>query len=283
MSLALTAAALTVAAPLAAMAASAPLSGSSRVNATSAQTPVTAVFVLLVGLGAVAITALAILVWPRRRAEEPGFKIAPPQVHWLWKVLACVLPFLLGAALVIAALLGTHALHAPTRLPVGGAPVRSVTPSPAAKAPGSGFVLPGWVPWTVLLVLIAAVALVVVFLVRRGRSSAPEPAEPDTVRAAAGAAIGALDATDDPRQAVIAAYVAMEGTFAVNGLPRTESEAPREYLERVLVAEGVVDRDARTLTGLFETARFSPHPVSARMRDRARSGLAGLHSGLGGP
>jgi phage tail sheath protein FI len=207
-------------------------------------------------------------------------------VHWIWKVLACLLPFAVGAVLVIAALLGTHTVHTGTRLPVGAAPGRSVTPSGAANASGSGFVLPGWVPWTLLLVLIAAAALVVVVLVRRGRSSAPDSAEPDTVRTAVRAAIGALDTNDDPRHGVIAAYVAMEGTFAVNGLARTESEAPREYLERVLGAEGVVDRDARTLTGLFEQARFSPHPISARMRDLARSALAGLHSrpeGGGGP
>ena len=84
----------------------------------------------------------------------------------------------------------------------------------------------------------------------------------------------------DPRKAVIGAYANMERTLAARGFPRRESEAPFEYLGRILgIIEGSV-HSARRLTRLFERARFSPHEIDQRMKDDAIESLVGLRAQL---
>ena len=78
-----------------------------------------------------------------------------------------------------------------------------------------------------------------------------------------------LRAEQDPRRAVIGAYARMERALAASGLPRGPSEAPEEYLERVLDEIAVSPRAARRLTALFAWARFSGHDVRPEMKDEA--------------
>ena len=94
------------------------------------------------------------------------------------------------------------------------------------------------------------------------------------------AAIGALDAEADPRRAVIAAYGAMQQTLGEHGVARSSTEAPREYLQRVLTASRANDREVRTLTGLFEEARYSTHPIPERLREVALAALRSLQGRL---
>ena len=94
------------------------------------------------------------------------------------------------------------------------------------------------------------------------------------------AAIGALDAETDPRRAVIAAYGAMQRELGEHGVARSPTEAPREYLQRALTASRATEREARTLTGLFEEARYSTHPIPERLREAALSALRSLQRRL---
>jgi multisubunit Na+/H+ antiporter MnhB subunit len=82
-----------------------------------------------------------------------------------------------------------------------------------------------------------------------------------------------LYAEKDPRRAIIAAYARVERIFATYGLPRDPSEAPVEYLERVLGELRASGAALRRLTGLFEWAKFSAHDVEPRMRDEAIGAL----------
>ena len=79
---------------------------------------------------------------------------------------------------------------------------------------------------------------------------------------------------------MIAAYVAMQQRLAERGLARSPSEAPREFLRRVLVSNRASEREATTLTGLFEEARFSAHPIPERPRAVALSALKSLERRL---
>ncbi len=87
-------------------------------------------------------------------------------------------------------------------------------------------------------------------------------------------------ATTDLRRAVIACYARMERALAVAGVRREPFEAPFEYLERVLRRLRASADAARQLTGLFEEAKFSLHPVGEPMRDRAVSALVRLREEL---
>jgi Domain of unknown function (DUF4129) len=85
---------------------------------------------------------------------------------------------------------------------------------------------------------------------------------------------------DDPRKAVIGAYAKMERTLAARGVPRRQSEAPVEYLTRILDVVSASGHSVRRLTGLFARARFSPHEIDAQMKEEAIDALTGLRAEL---
>jgi hypothetical protein len=72
---------------------------------------------------------------------------------------------------------------------------------------------------------------------------------------------------------VIAAYARLERVLASNGVARRPSEAPFEYLARVLASLQVGDEAIATLTHLFERAKFSHHAVGPEMKDDAIAAL----------
>lgn len=89
-----------------------------------------------------------------------------------------------------------------------------------------------------------------------------------------------LRAESDPRRAVVAAYARLERTLSAYGLPRRPSEAPEEYLARILADLEVGRLAARRLTTLFETAKFSRHEVDETMRDEAIAALEAVRQDL---
>jgi len=86
-------------------------------------------------------------------------------------------------------------------------------------------------------------------------------------------ALDDLRAETDARRAVIAAYARLERVLAAYGLPRKPSEAPEEYLQRVLPTLEVSRHAVSRLTALFETAKFSQHAVGATMKEEAVEAL----------
>jgi Domain of unknown function (DUF4129) len=280
---------LTGPAAVAAMVARMPLSGSTPIDARSAGAPVTALFMVALGAGIVALTGLVLAVWPgwRRRGEDDPEPVPEdPQIQWFWKLVAILLPLALGVVLLVAAVLG---LKAASHLASAGpgppaAPRPGVSPRPPrlpSPGFGNGFVLPAWLPWTVLAILMLALAAGVWVTLRWWREPRTAPSsEQAATGAAVQAAVAALDTIADPREAVIAAYAAMERALAARGVARRSAEAPREYLQRVLIARRATEQEAMTLTGLFEEARFSTHPMSEPVRGLALSALSSLQARL---
>lgn len=89
-----------------------------------------------------------------------------------------------------------------------------------------------------------------------------------------------LRAEPDPRRAVIAAYARMERALAAYGLPRSPSEAPDEYLERVFSDLTVSRMATARLTALFARAKFSTHDVEAEMKRDAIEALIAVREEL---
>ena len=272
---------LAVAVVVVAMAAREPLSRATPVDARSAQTPTTAVFLVLAGTGIVMLGALVTVAWSGRRRKDDPPEREPTriEVHWIWKVVSLVLTLALGAALIAAAAIGSRSVHTAPRFegqPFGGA-------SPGltrSGGGGAGFSVPGWLPWTLLAIVAVAIVVAAVVLWLRRERLTSEAEEAGSARAAVAAAIGALDDEADSRRAVIAAYGAMQRALGERGVVRSPSEAPREYLERALVAIRATEWEARTLTGLFEEARYSAHPIPERLREAALSALRSLQRRL---
>jgi uncharacterized protein DUF4129 len=138
-----------------------------------------------------------------------------------------------------------------------------------------------WLPVVVIGSLVVGIGGAMAFLALRRRRTELEAAPiRETIAEVLAETLDDLRNEPDPRKAVIGAYAKMERTLAARGFPRHESEAPLEYLDRIL---GIVEgsgHSARRLTRLFERARFSPHDVDQRMKDDAIDSLVGLQAQL---
>ena len=86
-------------------------------------------------------------------------------------------------------------------------------------------------------------------------------------------AIDDLESEPDARKAVIAAYARMEGVFGRHGLRRQMSETATEYLQRILLGLTTRVEAVGRLTGLFEQAKFSDHPIDGHMKQDAIDSL----------
>jgi Domain of unknown function (DUF4129) len=140
--------------------------------------------------------------------------------------------------------------------------------------------LPVFMIGTVVVGLAGAMAAMAL---RRRRQVIEETPARETLAEVLGETLDDLRDEQDPRKAVIGAYANMERTLAARGFPRDESEAPHEYLGRIL---GIVEgsgHSVRRLTRLFERARFSPHDVDQKMKDDAIESLVGLRAQLEAP
>jgi Domain of unknown function (DUF4129) len=68
--------------------------------------------------------------------------------------------------------------------------------------------------------------------------------------------------------------------LAAHGLPRSPSEAPLEYLRRMLTELSVSPAAAKRLTDLFERAKFSQHAVGPEMKEQAIEALETVRDDL---
>jgi hypothetical protein len=82
-----------------------------------------------------------------------------------------------------------------------------------------------------------------------------------------------LESERDPRLAVQRAYAHMEESLGAIELSRAPDETPTEFTARVLRVLGASAAAASDLTGLFEIARFSDHPMDEDDRRRAIASL----------
>jgi hypothetical protein len=239
----------------------------------------------LILLGAVGVTAIIVLLaWVFAgslvRRKQDGTEVVPRPIRpspWTTALVAFVMASLVAIpiALVLWAR-GRGALRPPPfRL---GHLHPSVTP---ASPP------PPWQGWTwgpaLLLVATILAAAMVSFVARRRRL---EPARSPRSARMAGVVRRSIDdirREPDPRHAVIAAYARMEEGLEESGWPRPPSSAPFEYVEGALERMSVPPTPTRSLTELFEIARFSPHPVNDEMKERAIAALVEVDQALREP
>jgi Domain of unknown function (DUF4129) len=141
-----------------------------------------------------------------------------------------------------------------------------------------------WFPVFVIGSLVVGLGGAMAFMaLRRRREEVERTPVRETLAEVLSDTLDDLRRERDPRKAVIGAYVKMERTLAARGFPRRESEAPLEYLGRIL---GIIEgsgHSARRLTRLFERARFSPHEIDQKMKDDAIESLVGLRAQLEAP
>jgi hypothetical protein len=232
--------------------------------------------------GIVALVLGSMVVW--RLSAGPSSALTRMAVT----ILAVVL---LGVAFLIAARFagvgGVVGIGGSTLPPNGGSSGSNNTTIIKGNLNGTGNgvilfpSLPGWVPFVilgfvVLLVVVVAVPQTRSYLtdrrergaVRRGSAVAVSAG----MRAALTQASSALDLGGDPRVVILALYAAMLAHLQ----PMVDdigTSTPEEIRAAHLVRLGVRPEAARTLTRLFEEARYSAHPMGPAESTRAQEAV----------
>jgi hypothetical protein len=149
----------------------------------------------------------------------------------------------------------------------------------------------GYLVYGVVAVIVLAALIALVIVVARARTRPRRPAgyadeppadEQHDLRMAIDSGLRALHAVDDARAAIIACYVAMEGSLASAGAARAVAETPDELLSRAARAGLVRGPAAARLTELFYEARFSTHPLPPGAKDAARQAMDAISAELAG-
>lgn len=208
-----------------------------------------------------------------------------------WRFLLVVAAALV-AWLLVAALLAQLRLPqlrgTPSAPPHGAAPPARGAPRPPAPEPTA----PDPVFWYLMVAMAALVMVVVIggivlrFRSRRERGSdfavvevaEPTPAPPPGSGSLALAAERGLaevgDLSREPREAIIACYVAMEHALAnAPGAAPQASDTPSEVLARAVEHEAIHADSATELVALFAEARFSTHVMNEGHREAAERAL----------
>jgi hypothetical protein len=84
----------------------------------------------------------------------------------------------------------------------------------------------------------------------------------------------------DPRNGVVACWVALEEAVQRAGLRRNRSETAAELTARVLSRWEVDPQAIRDLSDAYREARFSRHPVTEEQREAAVDALERIHADL---
>lgn len=208
-----------------------------------------------------------------------------PKKPWKERIIATLISAVLVGG-VFAALELTHSLHYTHRsLPNLNALANSAR-SLQAKAHQQNAQSVNWGlaalagGGTAGVILLGGGAL---FLFRRSQETGelgPVEDRSTTSLEAVEVGIEELRAEPDPRRAVIRAYGGMERSLSRCGVRRRPTEAPFEYLGRVLVEGGVPRPAATHLTDLFEQARFSDHVIGAQLKTEALGALIDIRESL---
>lgn len=205
---------------------------------------------------------------------------APPRQPWL-QALAQIMS--LVNLVVIAYLLWKNVLPL-ERLMALGQGFGAGTGLPQERAVDAPF----FITWTFAALALAAgggalaLALWVTSsdrLAKWWEGEADEPAPPPMVQAVEDS-LEDLHGESDARRAIIRCYARFERAAADSGLERRPWQTPMEFMRETLSRLPASRAAVRTLTGLFELARFSDRALGAEERDRALAALDEIKASL---
>jgi hypothetical protein len=228
--------------------------------------------------GAAVVVLIVMVRRLRRRLEKDaeGLEPRPPKPWWV-----SVVAWLIVAAVFLIPLLtlrnGRDREPQSTSTPTA-APRSDLTDGSTKERRPSSWVIVGFIAGA------AAAGAALAFAARRPVSieEDKEPL-PELLRHVVGVvddSISNIERDPDPRQAIIRAYARMEAVLARGGIPRRPSETPLEYIDGALRTLAIPAAPARSLTDLFEIARFSDRSIDASMKRRAIDCLLDIRSAL---
>ena len=233
-------------------------------------------YLILLGLAGVA-GVLLLLVYAfgdgilRRKKGGSEIGSALQMSVWTKVLVGSVIVGLIALAIVLFQWFREHGPVRPPALRLGHL-VSPVSPTSPWR---------GWTWWPAILVAVTiGVAVLAFVLTNRRRSGPAETRERARMAEIVRHSIDEIQRDPDPRHAVISAYVRMEEELGDEGWPRRPSLAPFEYIEAALGNLAIPREPTRSLTELFEIARFSRRPIDDSMKERAIIALVDISTAL---
>ena len=232
-------------------------------------------FIVLVCLATLFIALLlGPTVRPRRELQEARKRAAAAQVLLLAILLMVGLREHLGINIddVAQRLAGLAGLPAAVTVPDAEQP-------PAVASELAGGLMQG------LLLALALVAfgvmawLYLALLPERGRGM-PPPFDAPALQLAVEESLDDLRHLPDARLAIVRCYDRFERVLATADVRRPPWQTVLEFMRTALKVPRLPDADVRTLTGLFEIARFSRHELGPEHRERAWQALMAVKAAL---
>ena len=241
--------------------------------------PVGVVRALAAAAGAL-VVGLLLLVWVgtpsvekrrrrRRRLGASDFEGFGASLSAAGKAAAIV-----GGAIGLFLLLTLPFLVPDAATPPGTTPGNAVPRGHTSTAAPAAHPTSTSLTWLVVgsaaaLLLLAPAAVVVRRRRARRERRAVVPDAAERVGSDFRRSLADLGSERDPRRAVQRAYARMEESLGEVELSRAPDETPTEFTARALRVLGASAGAASDLTGLFEIARFSDHPMDEDDRRRA--------------
>jgi len=139
----------------------------------------------------------------------------------------------------------------------------------------------GYVVTAIVLVVVGGSVTLAVVALRRQIIDPPSETPEAELLDSVDASIEDLETIEDPREAVLACYARMQVALSHAGIKRRVSDTPLELLARLLDSHSVPEVSARTLTDLFQAARFGKQRVDEAMRRRALAAFNEIRSEMG--
>jgi len=214
----------------------------------------------------------------RRRLGAEDLEEVGASLSAAWKAAAIV-----GGAIGLFLLLTLPFLVPDAGTPPGATPGTAGTRGHSSTSVPAGHLNSPALTWLVVgsAAALALLAPAAVFVRRRRarrqrRAVVPDAAE--RVGADLRRSLADLGSERDPRLAVQRAYARMEESLGEIELSRAPDETPTEFTGRVLRVLGASAAAASDLTGLFEIARFSDHPMDEDDRRRAIASVRRVES-----
>jgi Domain of unknown function (DUF4129) len=183
---------------------------------------------------------------------------------------------IVGVLLALRATLGDGFGGILDRLSIG-----ADTPDLPSGARGGAPPAPETVPVAAILVL-AGGSIATFFVLRAARRHGKRlpGGVSEELTAFVDTTLDDLRAEPDARVAIVRAYARMERTCEHSGVPRDGSEAPLEYVARVLLELDVRPGPVNALTDLFERAKFSTHDLGDDAKGEAIAALEDIRADL---
>jgi hypothetical protein len=222
-------------------------------------------------IAAVCALPLLLYLYARERDESP----AKRRRRWL---LPLTIVGISGLLFAIASKWPDTFAEALDRISLGGNFDRPDVPGTEGGSPPAV----EWAPVAVLgsLALSGVACFAAWRMVRRRGELARRESLAAVLSATLDGTLDDLRSDPDVRRAIIRAYACMEAALESCGVARQGSEAPLEYVARVLLELDVTPGPVHDLTDLFEQAKFSDHTLGVELKEAAIESLEAIRAEL---